>query len=174
MRARQRRHSGPHISPDSYEEIIASRGTIPDPTRLEELIALYLRDRRVAPTVSVVNGQQGRWTSRAAEVAATRQSAARVGSRQFHCRRHSSGAGEARLSFLKHVVKAEAKLAPFPAEHLEPWPSTGLRQIPATLPRESAADYEVILTWLGGLPLQMQESIAGRRLRPAQPARPSR
>jgi uncharacterized protein (DUF885 family) len=148
------------ISADSYEEIIASRGKTPDPTRLEELIALYLRDRRVAPTVSVVNGQQARWMSRAVEVAAARQRAP-LALAALNSIAEETLPAPAKLEwrFLKHVVKAEEKLAPFPGEYLEPWPSTGLQQIPATLPRESAADYDVILTWLRGVPLQMQESI---------------
>lgn len=148
------------FSADSYEEIIAPRGKVPDPARLDELIALYLRDRRLAPTLSVANGQQARWTSRVAEVAAARRRAP-LALAAVNSITEDTLSAMAKLDwrFLKHVVKAEEKLAPFPGEYLEPWPSTGLQQIPATLPRESDADYEVILAWLRGVPLQMQESI---------------
>lgn len=148
---------------DDYREILASRGRVPDTVRLEQLTSLYLKDRQEAATVSAIDGQPVRWVSRAAEVAAVRERAP-VALAAVNSINEASLPAAAKLEwrFLLHVLTAQADLARFPAEYLEPWPrtQTSLQGWPPSLPHATAADYERILEWLRGVPLRIAESMA--------------
>ena len=148
---------------DDYRQIIASRGRIPDTVRLQQLTSLYLKDRQQAATVSTMDGQPARWVSRVAEVAGVRERAP-VALAAVKSIDEASLPAAAKLEwrYLLHVVTAQANLARFPVEYVEPWPSapTSLQGWPPpSLPHATAADYEVILEWLRGVPLRLAESM---------------
>jgi len=109
---------------DDDRQIIASRGRIPDPVRLEQLTSLYLKDRQQAVTMAAIEGQPARWVSRAAEVAAVRRRApdALAAVRSIDEARLPAAA-KLEWRFLLHAVTAQANLARFPVEYVEPWPS---------------------------------------------------
>lgn len=147
---------------DDYRQIIASRGRIPDTVRLEQLTSLYLKDRQQAVTMAAIEGQPARWVSRAAEVAAVRRRApdALAAVRSIDEARLPAAA-RLEWRFLLHAVTAQANLARFPVEYVEPWPSApaSLQGWPPSLPHATAADYEPILEWLRGVPLRIAESM---------------
>jgi len=145
---------------DSYSQIIASRGKLPDTVRLERLISLYLSARQSLPRLSVVNEQNVRWIGRSASDLARAKQSSALALEAVQSISETRLPPSARLDwrFLLHILKGEARLAQFPTEYLDVSPDPDLQLI-GRLPRGSRQDYEEILTWLRGVPFRISETL---------------
>jgi uncharacterized protein (DUF885 family) len=148
------------LDPEAYEEIIQARGKVPDPERLQRLIAQYRGEGQIDRVETTeIRGERVTWVSQAPEKFA---SARRVDGLRLEALRSIDPARlgpEARLDWrtLKERVEMDAsepfdRQLVFPLLHRVAPPFGNFNDPPRT-----ASDYADRLAWLRGVRVALEE-----------------
>lgn len=153
----------PQASYDGYMALLAERGKRTDAQRFEQIVSLYLAEGGdEPPNTRTVDDRKALWLTRSAAKAGakTRRNAARLDVVRSIDPKGLSPAAQLDWRLLRHIAASDVELDKFPIEHLwVEWPEDDYWFRIEPLPANTAVDYQVILSWLRGLKLTVDESL---------------